>query len=103
VEIYLRASRRAGGFASYPAGITRAGPKQIQLSGKLAQRRLRSYRAEFTPYFGSIKPIVETIELLLENSDKLTQISGELIHLAEPLVRKKACRQVAKIVAKMLP
>jgi len=57
---------------------------------------------EFMPYFGSIKPILAAIELLLEDSDKLTQTSDALIHLAEPLVRKKACKEVAEIVVKML-
>ena len=54
------------------------------------------------PYFGSINPILEAIELLLENKDKLAQTSGELIQLAEPLVRKKACKQVTEIVVEML-
>jgi len=58
---------------------------------------------EFMPYFSSIKPILEAIELLLEDSDKLAQTSGELIQLAEPLTEKKACKQVAEIVTQMLP
>jgi lipid-A-disaccharide synthase len=57
---------------------------------------------EFMPYFSSIEPIVQSIELLLENSDKLAQISAELIKLAEPLGEKKACEQVAEIAVKML-
>ena len=74
--------------------------KYLSLVNILANRELVP---EFMPYFGSIEPVVEAIELLLEDKDKLAQTSGELIQLAEPLVRKKACRQVAKIVAKMLP
>ena len=57
---------------------------------------------EFMPYFSSIEPIAESIERLLENKDRLTQISGELIKLAEPLAEKKARREVAKIVVEML-
>ncbi len=57
---------------------------------------------EFMPYFSSIEPIAQSIELLLENSDKLAQISAELIKLAEPLGEKKACQQVAEIAVKML-
>jgi lipid-A-disaccharide synthase len=57
---------------------------------------------EFMPYFSSIKPISAAIELLLEDSDKLAQTSDALIHLAEPLVRKKACNEVAGIVVEML-
>jgi len=58
---------------------------------------------EFMPYFSSIEPIVETIEQLLENNDRLTQISSELIKLAEPLAKKNASEQVADIVMEMLP
>jgi len=57
---------------------------------------------EFMPYFSSIEPIAESIERLLEDRDKLTQISGDLIKLAEPLAEKKACQEVAKIVVQML-
>jgi lipid-A-disaccharide synthase len=56
---------------------------------------------EFMPYFSSIDPIAETIEHLLEDSDTLSQISGELIKLAEPLARKKASEQVAEIIVEM--
>ncbi len=57
---------------------------------------------EFMPYFSSIEPIAESIEQLLEDRDKLTQISSELIKLAEPLAEKKARQEVAKIVVEML-
>jgi len=58
---------------------------------------------EFMPYFSSIEPIAESIEQLLEDRDKLTQISSELLKLAEPLAKKKARQEVAKIVVAMLP
>ena len=57
---------------------------------------------EFMPYFTSIEPIVESIEQLLEDNDKLAQLSGELIKLAEPLADKRACDEVAKIAIAML-
>ena len=57
---------------------------------------------EFMPHFSSIEPIVQSIEQLLEDKDKLAQISIELIKLAEPLAEKKACEEVAKIAIEML-
>ncbi len=57
---------------------------------------------EFMPYFSSIDPIAETIEHLLADSDKLSQVSGDLINLTEPLAEKKASKQVAEIVIEML-
>jgi len=73
--------------------------KYLSLVNILAGRELVP---EFMPYFASIEPIVEGIEQLLEDRDKLAQISGELIKLAEPLVEKRACEQVAEIVVEML-
>ena len=73
--------------------------KYLSLVNILAGRELVP---EFMPYFGSIEPIVEGIEQLLEDRDKLAQISGELIKLAEPLAEKRACEQVAEIVVEML-
>jgi lipid-A-disaccharide synthase len=58
---------------------------------------------EFMPYFSSVEPIIESIEQLLEDKDMLAQVSGELIKLAEPLTGKKACDEVAEVVAGMLP
>jgi len=57
---------------------------------------------EFMPFFSSIEPIVQSIEQLLEDKDKLAQISSELIKLAEPIAQKKACEEVAKIAIEML-
>ena len=74
--------------------------KYLSLVNILAGRELVP---EFMPYFTSIDPIVESIEHLLEDSDSLTTISGELIKLAEPLARKKASDEVADIVMEMLP
>jgi lipid-A-disaccharide synthase len=57
---------------------------------------------EFMPYFTSVEPIVGTIERLLDDKNKLAQISGELIGLIGPLAEKKAGEEVAKIVVEML-
>ena len=57
---------------------------------------------EFMPYFTSIEPIVDTIERLLEDKDRLAQTSGELIRLVRPLAEKKAGEETAKIVVEML-
>jgi lipid-A-disaccharide synthase len=73
--------------------------KYLSLVNILANKELVP---EFMPYFGSITPIVEAIEILLEDSNKLAQTSGALIRLAEPLAEKKARKQVAEIAAKML-
>ena len=50
--------------------------KYLSLVNILANKELVP---EFMPYFGSIKPIVEAIELLLEDRDKLVQTSDALI------------------------
>ncbi|HEW79851.1 MAG TPA: lipid-A-disaccharide synthase [Phycisphaerales bacterium] len=57
---------------------------------------------EFMPYFRSIEPIVEVIEQLLEDSNMLAQISGELIELAEPLGQGSAAEKTAQVVLEML-
>ena len=57
---------------------------------------------EFMPYFTSIEPIVAGIEQFLEDSHKLVQISKSLTKLTEPLARKKAREEVAKIALEML-
>ncbi len=56
---------------------------------------------EFMPCFKSIDPIVQSIEQLLEDRNKLTKLSGELIELTEPL-KSNASQKVARIVLNML-
>ena len=73
--------------------------KHLSLVNILANRDLVP---EFMPYFSSINPIVETIEQLLNQKNKLIQTSSELIELAEPLVKKKARGEVSQIVLEML-
>ena len=57
---------------------------------------------EFMPNFTLIDPIVASIELLLQDNDKLAKLSSELTKLTEPLAEKKACREVANIAIEML-
>jgi lipid-A-disaccharide synthase len=73
--------------------------KYLSLVNILAGRELVP---EFMPYFVSIEPIVESIEQLLQDKNKLVRMSKELIGLAEPLTVKKARLEVANIVAQML-
>ena len=73
--------------------------KYLSLINILAERELVP---EFMPYFNSIEPITNSIELLIRDGDKLTQISKSLIQLVEPLSKKKAHREVAKIALDLL-
>lgn len=57
---------------------------------------------EFMPYFSSIDPIVASIEQLLQDKDGLGKISRELTALTEPLAKKKACEETAKIAVREL-
>ncbi|UCE07344.1 MAG: hypothetical protein JSW07_04750, partial [bacterium] len=75
-------------------------PKYLSLVNILGGKELVP---EFMPYFTSIDPIAESIEHILDDRDKLAQISNELITLSEPLAKKKAAEQVAEIVIEMLP
>lgn len=73
--------------------------KYLSLVNILANRELVP---EFMPYFSSIEPIVERIELLIEDKNKMAQISNSLIRLVEPLGSKEARSQVAKTAIGML-
>jgi lipid-A-disaccharide synthase len=57
---------------------------------------------EFMPYFSSIEPIVASIEQLMDNKEKLAQMSNSLTSLTQPLAEKKARNEVAKIIVEML-
>ena len=73
--------------------------KHLSLVNILAKRKLVP---EFMPYFSSIEPIAQSIEKLLDDKDKLSRVSSELIELVEPLSEKKAHDEVAEIAVKML-
>ena len=74
-------------------------PKYLSLVNILSDKELVP---EFMPYFTSLNPIAETIEHLLEDSDRLSQLSEDLINLVKPLAEKKASEEVAKIALEML-
>lgn len=57
---------------------------------------------EFMPYFGSIEPIVEAVQQLLQDTGKLAKLSSKLIDLAQPLRKGTASENVAQIVGQML-
>jgi lipid-A-disaccharide synthase len=73
--------------------------KYLSLVNILAGKKLVP---EFMPYFSSIEPIVESIEHLLKDSERLAQTSNELIDIVEPLAEKKASDEVANIALQML-
>jgi lipid-A-disaccharide synthase len=73
--------------------------KYLSLVNILAGKELAP---EFMPYFTSTEPIVESIEHLLMDKDKLARLSRELTELTKPLAEKKAGEEVARVVAEML-
>lgn len=73
--------------------------KYLSLVNILAGRELVP---EYMPYFTSVEPIVDTIEQLLQDNNKLSNVGEELIKLAGPLAEKKAGEETAKIVLQML-
>jgi lipid-A-disaccharide synthase len=74
-------------------------PKFFTLANLLADRTLVP---EFMPYFTSIEPIVSRIDGFLQDKSSLTRLSNELIDAVEPLTRKKAGEEVARVVVEML-
>ncbi len=54
------------------------------------------------PYFTSIEPIVQRVDAYLQDGKLLTRISNELIDMVEPLTRKKASEETARVVVEML-
>jgi len=74
-------------------------PKYFCLVNLLADNELVP---EFMPYFSSIDPIVDTITRLVDDKNKLSEMSSSLIDLVEPLRRKRAGNETAKVIAGML-
>jgi len=62
----------------------------------------RALVPEFMPYFTSIDPIVRKIDAYLQDRSLLTRTSNEMIDMVEPLTRRKAGEEVARVVAGML-
>ena len=57
---------------------------------------------EFMPYFNSIEPIFGKCSALLNNTNKLKNLSRELVNLVEPLARGKASDKVARLALEMM-
>jgi lipid-A-disaccharide synthase len=74
-------------------------PKFFTLVNLLADRELVP---EFMPYFTSIDPIVLRINDYLQDRSLLTRTSNEMVDLVEPLARKNAGEEVARVVVEML-
>jgi len=74
-------------------------PKFFTLVNLLADRELVP---EFMPYFTSIDPIVQTVDGYLRDRGLLTRTSNEMIDMVEPLTRKNAGAEVARVVVEML-
>ena len=73
--------------------------KYLSLVNILAQKRLVP---EFMPYFRSVEPIVNVIDSLLDDREKLAQISSSLRELVQPLAKKIVREEVAKIAVEMM-
>jgi lipid A disaccharide synthetase len=73
--------------------------RYLSLVNILANRELVP---EFMPYFSSIGPIVEAIEGLLSDRNKLSCLSGELAALAASARLGNASQKVAQIAGEML-
>ena len=73
--------------------------KHLSLVNILSRKELVP---EFMPYFSSIDPVVEAVDGLLSDKEKLTELSGELINLIEPLGRSNAAEKTSQIAMEML-
>jgi len=74
-------------------------PKFFTLVNLLADRELVP---EFMPYFTAIDPIVRKIDAYLGDLDELSRISSDMIDVVEPLSKRKAGDEVARVVVDML-
>lgn len=73
--------------------------RYLSLVNVLANKQLVP---EFMPYFTSLGPIVESVKNMLENKQKLTEVSNQLVKLTVPLAQGNTARKVAQIVGDML-
>ena len=74
-------------------------PKFFALVNLLANRELAP---EFTPYFASIDPIVAKVTACLQDRNGLARTSNSMIDVVEPLTKKRAGDETARIVLSML-
>ncbi len=73
--------------------------KHLSLVNILAGRELVP---EFMPYFSSIEPIVQAVDQLLQDRNRLIRTSDELIRLAGTLRTANTSQKVSEIVIDML-
>ena len=73
--------------------------KNLSLVNILAGKELV---LEFMPYFKSIDPLVPTISGLLQNKERLSQLSIDLIDLTRPLHRENASAKTAEITVNLV-
>lgn len=73
--------------------------KFFTLTNLLADREVVP---EFMPYFTSIEPILQRVDGYLQDRECLSRISNELIDVVEPLTRRNASDETARIVVEML-
>ena len=57
---------------------------------------------EFMPYFSSIDPLVETVRSLIQDPERLTQTSRDLIEVTQPLAQQNTADTVARIALDMV-
>ena len=74
-------------------------PRFFALVNLLADRELAP---EFAPYFTSIDPIVARVSAGLQDRKGLVRTSNSMIDVVEPLTKKKAGSETARIVLDML-
>jgi len=73
--------------------------KNLSLVNILAGKELVP---EFMPYFKSIDPLVPTISGLLQNKERLSQLSIDLIDLTRLLHRENASAKTAEITVNLV-
>ncbi|MHC4131963.1 MAG: lipid-A-disaccharide synthase [Planctomycetota bacterium] len=73
--------------------------RYLSLVNILAEKELVP---EFMPYFNSVEPIAAVIEKMLNDPEKLSSLSGDLVKLVEPLGSQHASDRVSEIVIEML-
>jgi len=71
----------------------------LSLPNILAEKNLVP---EFMPYFTSTEPIADAAEQLLNDPERLAQLSAELTELIGPLARINSAEETARIAADML-
>jgi len=71
----------------------------LSLVNILAERELVP---EFMPYFSSVEPIVNVAGALLEDTEKLSRLSSELVDLIVPVRGPRASEKTAQIALDML-